>query len=263
MRCSALLALILVAPTATAVAAPGLTLPAGKINVAVNAEIGMTADAAGKPISLAPDVSYGVNDDLTVSLVHSRFATTGFRAAAGGGLCLSGEDNGCAHVYDNVGAEGWYSLARGDLSYAVGGGVHARSLDGGFYALKLGARLRWSQGKLSVISLPSVFVGVTKRETAGVTTNSDNLWLPVVALYRVAEPINVGLGTGFKSPIQKLGDNWEVPLGFMTQYTVNPQLNLGASLVFGKVVGGAEDAMGNSLTGFDYRGVQVWAGYTI
>lgn len=131
----ALTALVLAAPLAsTAVAAPPLTLPAGKLNVALNAELGMNDGAAAEPISLSPDVSYGVSDALTA----------------------------------------------------------------------------------------------TKT-----------------------------LGSGIKGPVQGFGDAWEVPLGFMGQYAVDPSLGLGASLVFGKVVGGAD------ATGFDYRGVQLWASYTM
>lgn len=252
---STLLALAL---PATAAAAPGLTLPAGKVNVALNAELGMNDGAAAKPISLSPDISYGVSDELTVALVHSRFAATGFRAVAGGGLCLTGEDGGCANVYDNVGVEAWYSLGGGAVKLAAGGGVHALSLDGGFYAAKLGLRARWQRGKTAVVALPSLFVAVTERdEVMGARVNPERLWVPVQLLYRVADPVTLGLGSGIKGPLQGFGDAWELSLGISAQYAVDKSLGLGASLVFGKVVGGAD------ATGFDYRGVQLWASYTM
>lgn len=257
---SALVSVLVIAPLASAVAAPGLTLPAGKVNLAVNAEVGMSEGAALEPLALAPDVSYGVDDALTVALVHSRFATTGFRAAAGGGLCVSGTDGGCPNVYDNAGAEAWYRLGSGSVALAGGGGFHAISFDGGFYAAKLGLKARWSSGAFALQTLPSVFVAVTERSAenvAGTRVFPDRLWLPVQAMYRVTADVTLGAGSGIKGPVQGFGDAWQVPLGAMVQYTVDPSLGLGASLVFGQVVGGGD------ATGFDYRGVQIWLSYTM
>ena len=96
-----------------------------------------------------------------------------------------------------------------------------------------------------------------RDEVMGARVNPERLWVPVQLLYRVADPVTLGLGSGLKGPLQGFGDAWEVPLGFMGQYAVDKSLGLGASLVFGKVVGGAD------ATGFDYRGVQLWASYTM
>jgi hypothetical protein len=138
--------------------------------------------------------------------------------------------------------------------------VHAISLDGGFYAAKLGLKARWSSGKLAVVSLPSVFVAVTERDAetmAGTRVFPDRLWLPVQLLYRVTDPLTLGVGSGIKGPLQGFGDGWQVPLGFMGQYAVDKALGVGASLVFGQVVGGGD------ATGFDYRGAQAWVSYTM
>jgi hypothetical protein len=104
-----------------------------------------------------------------------------------------------------------------------------------------------------------VFIAVTERsaETAmGTRVFPDRLWLPVQAMYRVTDPLTLGLGSGIKGPLQGFGDAWEVPLGCMAQYAIDPSLGVGASLVFGKVLGGADG------TGFDSRGVQAWVSYT-
>ena len=47
-------------------------------------DVNMSADAVGKPFSIAPDIYYGVSDKLSVGLTHDT------------GLCLAGEENGCA-----------------------------------------------------------------------------------------------------------------------------------------------------------------------
>ncbi len=252
------------APAPAPAPPPGITLAKATINIAVNLELNVSAEAVGKPVSIAPDVSYGVSDDLTVALVHSTFATTGFRAKAGGALCLTGKDNGCVGVYNNVGAEAWYSLARGPLAVAAVGGFHALNLDAGFYDLKVGAKLKYTAGKVAVISQPSVLVGLTKRKVADVATNKDTLWIPVQVTYKVSAPVTVGVGSGLKGPLQGFGDGWQVPLGFMGQYAVNKQLGVGLSWTFGALVGGATNLPdpAPAAKGIDPRGLQLWASYT-
>lgn len=250
------------APTAAAPAAAprpaGMLLRRGKLALAVNLEIEMSAGKAGKPLSIAPDLSYGVTDDLTVAVVHSRFAMTGFRAAAGGGLCVAGTDGGCVALYNNVGGEGWFQIARGPLATAIGGGLHVTNLDAGHVAVKVGAKLRHAHGALALHAQPSVLLAVTERtDDAGEPINRDTLWLPVQATYRRGR-VTVGLGSGLKGPLQGFADRWQVPLGFMAQAAIDRSLTVGASWVFGALVGGAPEP----ATGPDARGAQAWIGYT-
>ncbi|MCA9678786.1 MAG: hypothetical protein H6709_13615 [Kofleriaceae bacterium] len=247
------------ADVAVAPARPGLTLPAGKLNLLANLEINVGADAVAKPVSVSPDVSYGVTDNVTVMLVHGSFNATGFRGAAGKGLCLTGTDNGCAHVYDNVGAEVLYGLARGPFALAANAGVHAISLDAGFYSVKVGAKLRYKAGKLLVMSTPSVYLAATHRKDDDPLTadNVDRLWVPAVAAYAPSSAWWVGLGTGIKGPLQGFGDGWQFALGALGQYKLDASQAVGASLIFGQVVGGGD------ATGADYRWLQLWYSYTL
>lgn len=255
--------LFTLAVTTTAASAdapkPGLTLPAGKLNVAVNLELNMSAEAVGKPISISPDVAYGVTSDLTVALVHSRYGLTGFRANAGGGLCLTGDDGGCPAVYNNVGAEGWYSVARGPLAAAVGAGVHATNLDAGYYHAKVGARVRHTSGKLGVHFSPSLLVALSERDVS-----KDSIWLPVMATYKTTPELTLGLGSGLKAPLDGFGDAWQVPLGASAVYAIDPATSLGASWVFGALLGGATNPPDPApgVKGLDPRGVQVWGART-
>lgn len=231
---------------------PGLTLPAGRLNVAVNLELEMSKGRVGEPVSISPDLSYGVTSDLTVALVHSRVALTGFRAAVGGGLCLTGTDGGCVAVYNNVGAEAWFNVARGRNAAALGGGVHALNLDAGFYGAKLGARFRHTHGKVAVHAQPSVIVAVTEREDNGAgRLNRDTLWVPIQLTYKGTPALTCGLGSGVKGALDNFGDAWQVPLGFMATYAIDPDTTAGASWVFGQVLAGTDD-------GFDQRGLQLW-----
>jgi hypothetical protein len=258
MKSLVIVSLLALPALAHAGPAPGLTLPEGKLNLALNLEVNTSKDVVAEPVSLAPDVSYGVSDDVTAMLVHSRFLTTGFRGAAGGGLCVSGTGAGCANVYDNVGAEVLYALARGAFSAAANVGVHAISLDSGFYDAKLGARLRYSAGAVGVTVTPSVFVAMTERSDDDATTpdNPDRLWVPVVAGYTVSPELWLACGTGIKGPLDHFGDAWQLAAGVLGTYKLDPALSVGASLIFGQVAGGAD------TTGVDYRWTQLWVSYT-
>ena len=258
------LAVALALPSVAAAQAPrpGLTLPKGKVSVTATAEINLSADAVAEPLSIAPDVSYGLLDELTVSLIHSSFAINGFRAAAGRGLCLSGEEGGCANGYDNVGATAQYSVLRGDFAVAAEAGLIAMRLDAGFYDAKLGARLRWKSGKVTATVLPNVLLALTKRdEPAPAPSNHDSLWIPLVVSYQVIEPLSLGAAVGFKAPrLDELGDSWLISAGLVAGYKLEPSLSLGASMIFGQLVGAS--AIADDAKGLDYRWLQLWITWT-
>ena len=268
-RTTSLLSVLLLAIAARASDAdlpPGLTLPSGTINAAITLELDASADKVAEPISIAPDVGYGVTDDLTLSLVHSKFALTGFRAVAGGGVCLSGSDAGCVALYNNVGVEASYSFARGPLALAGVTGLHVVDLDGSLLAVKFGAKARYVMGKSALNALPSVLVAITHRTDAmGGRRNKDILYVPIQATYRIARPLVLGIGTGIKGPISGFGDAWQVPVGITSVYAFDAKLAVGASWFFGQLFGGATNPPdpAPAVTGPDLRGVQLWVNYTI
>ena len=268
-RTTSLLSVLLLAIAARASDAdlpPGLTLPSGTINAAITLELDASADKVAEPISIAPDVGYGVTDDLTLSLVHSKFALTGFRAVAGGGVCLSGSDAGCVALYNNVGVEASYSFARGPLALAGVTGLHVVDLDGSLLAVKFGAKARYVMGKSALNALPSVLVAITHRTDAmGARLNKDVLYVPVQATYRIARPLVLGIGTGIKGPISGFGDAWQIPVGVTSVYAFDAKLAVGASWFFGQLFGGATNPPepAPAVTGLDLRGIQLWVNYAI
>jgi hypothetical protein len=238
-------------PDKAVVRPASVALPSGKVQVALTFEIESTADKLGKPVMAAPDVSYGVNDRLTVSLIHSKFGVTGFRAVTGGGLCLGGE---CVHRYNNAGAEALYALRTGPIAIGAIAGVHAMDFDLGKYDAKLGVRARYALGaKAALVASPSVLVAMTKRTDAmDVRTNPDLYYVPILATYKVLPKLTAGIGSGIKGSFEKAAATWELPLGFIATYAIERRVSLGASFVFGKLVGGAD------ATGSDFRGTELW-----
>lgn len=237
--------------------AQSMTLREGAVNALVNVEIDMSSGAAGEIVSIAPDVSFGATPDLTLSVIHSVIGRTGFRGAAGAGLCVT---DTCAHTYDNVGLEATYSLARGPFALAANGGVHAWALDAGFYVVKVGAKARYTVDRLSVTMLPSVTIAVTERDA--MPANRDRLWLPFLFMYGVGGGLSLGVGTGFKAAFDDIGNTYEVAVGGVAQYVVSPALTLGGSWIHGKMLGG-DAVIPAGESGVDFRALHLWVSTTL
>ena len=129
-----------------------------------------------------------MSDELTVGLVHSTRGATGFFGGVGDGLCLTGEENGCGKIYNNLGIDARYHFYRsGGITMAADGGLFARSFDPFALALKVGVTGRWQSGQLAVDLAPSIFAGLTERDPEGavdveVTSNKEVFLLPVTAI---------------------------------------------------------------------------------
>lgn len=249
--------LFVVAALATDAAAQSVTLPDGAINATVMLEIEASAGAFGEATSVAPDLSYGATSNLTLSLVHSTFARTGFRGVAGAGLCIG--DACPAGVYDNAGLEATYSVRRGTFAAAANAGVHATSIDRTFYAAKLGAKLRWQLGRITIVSIPSVLLAVTERDA--MTPNRDRMLLPVAASFAVTRPFALGIGTGYKVALHDIDGTSEMALGAFATFSVSPALAFGTSWIHGKLVAG-DASLPDGASGVDFRALHFWISAT-
>jgi hypothetical protein len=243
------------AATVTTTARKGVTLGEGKLNLTVTLEPSLSRDSVFEPFSIAPDLSYGVTSKLTLALVHSGAAVTGFRGGAGSGLCLSGHEGKCPDVYRNVGFEGMVSLVEGPVALAAQVGVHFTSIgDPTTAKLKLGARTRASAGRLTLLFNPSLFVATNDRDR-----NTDALFLPVALSFKATAAFSSGVGTGLKLPdLGDIGGGYQIPVGVFGQLQLTRAFSAGASFVFGNLVGGEA-----TRDGVDGRFLQLWASYTL
>jgi hypothetical protein len=228
-----------------------LTLPKGRLLLTALFEANLGDSAIFKPFSITPDVWYGVNDDLTVGLVHSGMGGTGFIGSVGDSLCLAGASGSCGDIYHNVGLDVRYRLKTGPLSYAVDGGVYALSIDPLAIAVKLGFSGRWHKDKLAVEFQPNVFIGVTERDSGGVT---EVINIQVTGYYAVAPKVAVSLQTGAVLPVDNTGDTFRIPLSIGAHYTLNESLNLFLAFSFPIIVAGTNG-------GIDARSITLGANY--
>lgn len=238
-----------------------MTLPKDKIYIQAYLDFNLSTDLVAKPVSLAPDVWYGLMDDLSVGLVHSGSGAAGFFGAAGNGLCFTGSENGCGSFYNNVGLNARYHLFDGvsqPVVLAADGGIFFRDFDPFTLSLKLGAVGKVGAGPVDVLFGLNLFIGITERDGVdGVGGNSEVLSLPVSAIYPVMPELGVGLQTGLVLPFEGAGDAFLIPLALAARYVVTPQIAVEGAFTFPGIAGG------DAAPGFDGRVISVGVGYIL
>jgi hypothetical protein len=232
----------------------GFTLPKGKLALNVNLGVNLSSDAVGKPVSLSPDLWYGVSDDLTIGLVHSGEGLNGFLGTStGGSLCLAGEKNGCADVYHNVAVDVRYRLKS---PLTLDAALYVNSFDPFTVGAKLGVDARWVWSKLSLEVRPSVTIGFNERDTA--PGNHEALYVPATIAYAVAPKVGVGLQSGLAIyDLEHAGDTWAIPLSIAARFAATPKLGVGLAFSFMQLA--AADAIGGG--GADLRTLTLGGTY--
>ena len=95
----------------------GVQGPAGLFTARLSLLIDASKNSFGKPTSFAPDLYYSFTDTVQLGLLHT--LPMGWQTLPGAGLCLTGQSNGCPHVYDNVGLDFMYGLVYGDFHLSL------------------------------------------------------------------------------------------------------------------------------------------------
>ena len=231
---------------------PSLTLRQGVVALHLAAELTASKGDVLAPASVAPDLSVGVTDWLTLSAISSGSALTGFRGGAGWGVCVT--EDACKSRYTAGGAETLVSLSRGSLALAANVGVLWTTLEPRRHTdLKVGFKLRLTDGKMFALVTPNVWIPIDERYDR-VVPHEKQLWVPVSLWAKPTQKLAVGLATGVKGPVDDFKDRMSIPAGILFQLTMSRYLGVGSSLVFGKVLGGSAvmDA------GMDARVLQFW-----
>lgn len=229
------------APAGQEAAARGIQAPAGMLAVRIGLGIGLDKDNAGEPISIIPDLVYGVNDKFQIGLVHS--GPMGDQTRPGAGLCLTGEDGGCANVYDNVGLDAMYSLiAQPNLHLSAHGSLYITSIDAGTSMITVGAAAKFHvNDKVAVFADPQLGFQLADRDIY-----DDALFLPIELQFQVAPPTSARLLTGIAGSLSNFGDTYIAPLGLGVTQNVTPVIDVGARFSFDNLLGKQADGVGRA-----------------
>ncbi|MBA3501994.1 MAG: hypothetical protein M4D80_35835 [Myxococcota bacterium] len=219
-----------------------LTLPAGKIALAVALQSDLTSKAAGDAVSLAPDLAYGVTNRFTVALVHTTRGGSGFWSGLGtGSLCIMGER--CADTYSTGALLSKLDLfhhAKLDLA-ALGGVIY--NVDPFRVGVGLGAEALVQAGPVAVHFKPTIYIGVNERagETLDDGTmigpNKEFLNLPLALLVPATKHLQLGVQSGVAAPVDGFAKAYRVPVAVMGTVALGAW-SAGLALSFDRVMGG-------------------------
>lgn len=236
-----------------------LTLPAQKFVINGFFEASLSKKQVFKPVSISPDIWYGVTDEATVGLVHSSVGTTGFVGGVGDSLCLSGKKNNCVHPYPNVGADLRYRLV---APFSVDAGLFVRNTDPFQLAVKIGADARWRFDRLAVEALPSLFFGLSNRSKDS-SQNKDWLYLPVTASYEVVDHFELAIQTGLALQFEDAGDNYSIPLSLAGRYQVTKELGVGLAFSLPQLIAPSKVDGVERPHGLDVRTLMLGGSYAL
>lgn len=232
-----------------------LLLRPGIIGLSISGEINLGKDQVGKPISIAPDLWYGVSQRLSLGLTHSAYATTGFWGGVASSFCVSSAES-CPHRYGRVGVQSLVLLHHGQLSLAATGGILVSSaydpfhLDG-----RLGIEGRWSAEHYAIRFSPQIVVGLNQR-----SADRDALSVPIAIMYTgIFDRVAIGLQTGLRAPFHAFADNFTIPVGIGGLVNTTDSMMIGLSITFTQLVAGG-DVKGAALDG---RAMAVTANWRI
>ena len=205
----------------------GLQAPEGMLTARVTLAINLGVDVAGEPISLAPDVAYGVSDRLQISVIHD--GPMRWQARPGLGLCLTGTDGGCPRVYDNVGVDVMYGLVFGSqLHLSAHGGLLLTSFDPATTMLPLGFAAKLHLGDAAAITVdPQLGFALSDRDV-----NADVLFLPIDVSFQVGAPTTLKVLTGLVGPLDGFADAYQAPLGVGVVHNLTEHVDVGARFSF-------------------------------
>jgi len=223
----------------------------GALTVRAPVLIGLGEAAAGAPVSVGLDAWYGVNEKLSVGVVHSPYGISGFYGSARGGFCITGEDNGCPDIYDNVGLDVRYRVLSTDRLgvEAVYTGL-AQSLDPFAFTTRWGIAARYAAtDQLAVDFQPNLFIGVTERDAG----NKELVNLPLTLHVSPIPELGLLLQTGVAMPLEDAGDNYAIPMSVGASVALTNELSAAAVFSLPQAIAGDVLTNDGAIDGTDVR----------
>jgi hypothetical protein len=222
-----------------------VVLRVGELESALSVEADVSKRAGGEPWSLAPDLSYGLTDALTVGIVHSARALS--LVDSGLGLCLSGHD--CRGIYDDATLDSRYRfLERDGFNLAARVRFTSHSFDPWKPSLRVGGLFKWHHGRFAVLTDPQLQLGLANRERG----NRDWLRLPLWLEIQPMRHVLVALRTGVEGELATWHDTFLVAGALDLTVRIRPDvdgsLTVGFPALLGPLNDGNERHLGATVT---------------
>ncbi|MEO8703798.1 MAG: hypothetical protein ABI867_27355 [Kofleriaceae bacterium] len=253
--------LALVAVTSIAEASPDdlvarrLVLDEAHVAASLMLEVELADGARYSPISLAPDLWYGLTRRWTIGLVHSNQSVD--RIAAGASVCIRRSDDSCDLAYHGGGVDVRWAWRDGALAVAPRTRFLVRDFDPWKPALTAGALARWTRGRFAITADPYLQLGIVNRDLGNRATANVPIWLAVQPTCRWL----VALHTGIDGELATWRDGWHVPVGLVVQVRAVAGFEIGLEAGFPSLLGPQNDFKRRALMlGVTYRGGPVAIG---
>ena len=220
----------------------GVQGPAGMFSARLLLDVNLSADKVGNPISLVPDLYYSATDTLQFGVVHD--GPMGWQARPGLGLCLTGKNDSCPKVYDNVGFDVMYGLAFGKFHLSAHGSLFVTSFDPTTTSLALGVAGKVHiSDHVAVFFDPKIGIALSDRDT-----NDDALYVPLELEFQLGALTTFKVLTGILGDLSSFGDSYQAPLGVGLVRNLSAHFDLGARFSFDNLLGQQPQGAGRADT---------------
>jgi hypothetical protein len=213
---------------------PPIVLDEGQLSVSLAVETSLASKQVLDPLSIAPDVWWGVTPKLTVGLTHSDASRDRVDFAAS--ICVRTDPTTCPHAYHGSGLDARYlAWTSSDGAFAVAPRARAllRDIDPNKPAITLGALASWHRGRWTLATDPYYQIGIANDDLG----NRDELVLP---LYATVEPtcrFALTVETGYITDLAVWQDGYHVPLALSVTAHATAELDLGVQAGFTSLAG--------------------------
>jgi len=210
----------------------GVQGPAGLFTARLLLLTNASKDSFGKPTSFAPDLYYSISDTVQIGLLHT--GPMGWQSRPGFGLCLTGTNNGCPKVYNNVGFYFMYGLLYCDFHLSLHSSLYLLPIadpTGVMWTLGLTGKFHFTD----VVALffdPQVGLMLAHRDLY-----KDQLFIPLELQFQLSAAVSLKLLSGVSGQLSALGDTYQVPLGLGLVGNLSSHVDIGLRFSFDNVLG--------------------------
>jgi hypothetical protein len=211
-----------------------IALAPGELDARLVVELGLYKLA--EPISLAPDVWFGVAPRWTLGVIHS--AQSLGLIDDGATLCFRGRPPyGCDRAYNGSGVDVRWSWLAGPLAVAPRARFVLRDVEPWKPAVTAGALVRWTRGRFAVTSDPYLRLGLANRDRG----NRAALVLPLRLALQPTCRWLVAIHGGWDAELAVLRDGWRGPVALAIEARAASHLHVSVEGGFRSLLGPQQD----------------------